>query len=164
MSRKLVTSYLIQKQSRLLFFRKDQNDAELYEGACFSIDCVSEYMDYHGDFARAVHIGEPTKQMKNVTDLTGMSWDILRDTIKLGLRFSQIRAMGKDILKKLGADVNISFTPNSFGLYHSNHVGRNGSGNREDIVVEPNMVISIDCPMGSTGMEGISLGGFDVYY
>ncbi|MBP02296.1 MAG: hypothetical protein CMM25_05765 [Rhodospirillaceae bacterium] len=131
-------------------------DAELYEGQCFSIDCVSEYMGYHGDFARAVHIGEPTKHMKNVTDLTGMSWDILRDTIKPGLRFSQIRAMGKDILKKLGADFNISFTPHSVGLYHSDHVGSNGSGDREDIVLEPNMVISIDCPMGATGMGGSS--------
>jgi Xaa-Pro aminopeptidase len=131
-------------------------DVELYDGQCFSIDCVSEYMGYHGDFARAVHIGEPTKAMRNVSDLTGKAWDALRARIKPGMRFSEIRAMGKGILKRMGAGFSISFTPHSVGLYHSDHVGSNGSGSREDIMLEPNMIISIDCPMGATGMGGSS--------
>ena len=31
-------------------------EATLRDGQCFSIDCVSEYMGYHGDFARAVYM------------------------------------------------------------------------------------------------------------
>jgi Xaa-Pro aminopeptidase len=130
--------------------------AALRDGQCFSIDCVSHYMGYHGDFARAVHIGEPPATMKRVSELTGKSWDILREQIKPGLRFSEVRAMGKAALKSLGADFDISFTPHSVGLFHADHVGNMGSPPREDIVLEPNMVLSVDCPMGATGMGGSS--------
>ncbi|MEQ8507585.1 MAG: M24 family metallopeptidase [Rhodospirillaceae bacterium] len=131
-------------------------EAQLRDGQCFSIDCVSEYMGYHGDFARAVYIGEPAKRMQRVTDITGKAWDSIREQIRPGLRFSEIRAMGKTALEKLGADFSISFTPHSVGLYHADHVGNAGSPPREDIVLEKNMVLSVDCPMGATGMGGSS--------
>ena len=130
--------------------------ATLRDGQCLSIDCVSHYMGYHGDFARAIHIGEPSAQMQKVSELTGKSWDILREQIRPGLRFSEVRAMGKAALKSLGADFDISYTPHSVGLFHADHVGNMGSPPREDIVLEPNMVLSVDCPMGATGMGGSS--------
>jgi Xaa-Pro aminopeptidase len=64
--------------------------------------------------------------------------------------------MGQEALRKMGADFNISFTPHSVGLYHADHVGNAGSPPREDIILEPNMVLSVDCPMGATGMGGSS--------
>ncbi|MBT5566240.1 MAG: aminopeptidase P family protein [Rhodospirillaceae bacterium] len=131
-------------------------EAQLHDGQCFSIDCVSEYMGYHGDFARAVHIGETSKAMRRVSELTGKSWDHIRERIKPGLTFSEVQRMGKEALRKMGADFSISFTPHSVGLYHADHVGSAGSPPREDIVLEKNMVLSIDCPMGATGMGGSS--------
>lgn len=131
-------------------------EATLTDGQCFSIDCVSEYMGYHGDFARAVHIGETSKQMRRVSELTGKSWDHIRERLKPGLKFSEVRQMGKEVLRKMGADFSISFTPHSVGLYHADHVGSMGSPPREDIVLEPRMVLSVDCPMGATGMGGSS--------
>jgi Xaa-Pro aminopeptidase len=131
-------------------------EATLSEGQCFSIDCVSEYMGYHGDFARAIHIGETSKRMQRVSELTGKSWDHVRENLKPGLRFSEVRQMGRDALRKMGADFSISFTPHSVGLYHSDHVGGGGSPAREDVVLEKGMVLSVDCPMGATGMGGSS--------
>lgn len=131
-------------------------EAQLRDGQCFSIDCVSEYMGYHGDFARAVHIGETSKGMRRVSELTGKSWDHVRERIKPGLKFSEVRRMGQEALRKMGADFSISFTPHSVGLYHADHVGNAGSPPREDIILEKNMVMSIDCPMGATGMGGSS--------
>lgn len=130
--------------------------ATLSEGQCFSIDCVSEYMGYHGDFARAIHVGDTSQQMRRVSELTGKSWDHLRENLRPGLRFSEVRSMGRETLRKMGADFSISFTPHSVGLYHSDHVGNAGSPAREDIVLEKNMVLSVDCPMGATGMGGSS--------
>ena len=131
-------------------------EAELREGQCFSIDCVSEYMGYHGDFARAIYIGEPSRRMQKVSELTGKSWDHVRENLKPGLKFSDVRRMGREALRKMGADFSISFTPHSVGLYHADHVGNMGSPPREDIVLEPRMVLSVDCPMGATGMGGSS--------
>ncbi len=131
-------------------------EAELREGQCFSIDCVSEYMGYHGDFARAIYIGEPSRRMQKASELTGKSWDHVRENLKPGLKFSDVRRMGQEALRKMGADFSISFTPHSVGLYHADHVGNMGSPPREDIVLEPRMVLSVDCPMGATGMGGSS--------
>lgn len=130
--------------------------ATLSDGQCFSIDCVSEYMGYHGDFARAVHIGETSAQMRRVSELTGKAWDHVRENLKPGLKYSEVRQMGRDALHKMGADFSISFTPHSVGLYHADHVGNQGSPPREDMVLEPRMVLSVDCPMGATGMGGSS--------
>lgn len=130
--------------------------ATLREGQCFSIDCVSEYMGYHGDFARAIYVGEPSKRMQKVSELTGRSWDHVRENIKPGVKFSEVRRMGQEALRKMGADFSISFSPHSVGLYHTDHVGPGGSPPREDIVLEPRMVLSVDCPMGATGMGGSS--------
>ena len=64
--------------------------------------------------------------------------------------------MGQEALRKMGADFSISFSPHSVGLYHTDHVGTMGSPPREDIVLEPRMILSVDCPMGATGMGGSS--------
>ena len=130
--------------------------ATLRDGQCFSIDCVSEYMGYHGDFARAIYVGEPSKRMQQVSELTGRSWDHVRENLKPGVKFSEVRRMGQEALRKMGADFSISFSPHSVGLYHTDHVGTGGSPPREDIVLEPRMVLSVDCPMGATGMGGSS--------
>ncbi|MFL2770136.1 MAG: M24 family metallopeptidase [Rhodospirillaceae bacterium] len=131
-------------------------EATLRDGQCFSIDCVSEYMGYHGDYARTVHIGETPKHMQRVSELTGKSWDDIRERLKPGLKFSEVQKMGKEALRTMGADFSISFTPHSIGLYHADHVGNMGSSVREDIVLEPRMILSVDCPMGATGMGGSS--------
>ena len=131
-------------------------EAKLRDGQCFSIDCVSEYMGYHGDFARAVYIGEPSEQMQKVSELTAASWDHVRENLRPGLKFSEVRRLGQNFLRKSGADFSISFTPHSVGLYHADHVGNMGSPPREDMVLEPRMVLSVDCPLGATGMGGSS--------
>ena len=86
--------------------------AELREGQCFSIDCVSEYMGYHGDFARAIYIGEPSRRMQKVSQLTRqVHGTMCARTCKPGLKFSDVRRMGQEALRKMGADFSISFSP-----------------------------------------------------
>lgn len=130
--------------------------ANFRDGQCFSIDCVSEYMGYHGDYARAVYVGEPIAAMKKVTDATGKAWDIVRESIKPGVKFSEIQARGRKALKDMGADYNISFTPHSVGLYHADHAGSSGLPPQGDMVLEPGMVLSVDCPLLESGAGGSS--------
>lgn len=138
-------------------------EAKFRDGQCFSIDCVSEYAGYHGDFARAVYVGEPSAKMKKVTDATGKAWETIRQSLKPGLTFAEVQATGRKALKDLGVDYNISFTPHSVGLYHSDHVGNTGLPGRTDMILEPGMVLSVDCPNlesgvgGSTHLEDLTL-------
>jgi Xaa-Pro aminopeptidase len=130
--------------------------AAFRDGQCFSIDCVSEYMGYHGDYARAVYVGEPIAAMKKVTDATGKAWERVRESIKPGVKFSDLQATGRKALKDLGVDYNISFTPHSVGLYHSDHVGSSGLPSVGDITLEAGMVLSVDCPLLESGAGGSS--------
>jgi Xaa-Pro aminopeptidase len=131
-------------------------NAELRDGAALSIDCVSHCRHYHGDFARTIFIGEPRESMKRATRAIGVAWDEIRGRLRAGLRFSEIRAIGREALKKQGADHNVSFTPHSVGLFHSDHPGASIAGGRvaQDLVLEAGMILSVDCPLLDTGVGG----------
>ena len=63
----------------------------LRDGDCFAIDAVSHGFHYNGDFGRTVFVGEPTKSMKNATDAISLGWDAVREKLRPGLRYSEIR-------------------------------------------------------------------------
>lgn len=132
-------------------------EAKFRDGQCFSIDCVSEFMGYHGDYARAVYIGDPPKNMLKVSEVSGNAWEAVRETLKPGVTFKQIIATGKQALKKMGSNYNISFTPHSVGLYHDDRDGSTGLPPQSaDPVLEAGMVMSIDCPLLEAGAGGSS--------
>jgi Xaa-Pro aminopeptidase len=131
-------------------------EAKFRDGQCFSIDCVSEFAGYHGDYARAIYIGDPSANMKKVRDATAKAWDAVRATLKPGVSFSQIRATGRDTLKKMGVTYNISFTPHSVGLFHDDRDGSQGLPQPGDPVLQPGMTLSVDCPLLEAGAGGSS--------
>jgi Xaa-Pro aminopeptidase len=63
-------------------------------------------------------------------------------------------ALGQQALKSAGKNYRVPFSPHSVGMYHSDHVGSTGLPPREDIVLEPGMILSIDCPLIETGVGG----------
>ncbi len=144
---------------RGVFMAVDRTTDELYdneftEGQAILIDCVSEYQGYHGDYGRTVFVGEPHKAILEATRAMGEGWDMVREQLRPGLKFSDIQALGQQALKRAGKTYMVPFTPHSVGLYHSDHVGSTGLPPREDIVLEPGMILSIDCPLVETGVGG----------
>lgn len=144
---------------RGVFMVIDRTSDELYEnsfrdGQAILIDCVSEYEGYHGDYGRTVFIGEPVKNMIDATKAMAIGWDSVREQLRPGLKFSEIMALGQAALRSANKRYAIPFSPHSVGLHHSDHVGSTGLGPREDIVLEPGMILSIDCPLTETGVGG----------
>lgn len=133
-------------------------DADLVEGQSFAIDCVSSLRFYHGDFARTVFIGEPAARMKAVTTATLRAWRDIQSSLRAGLRFADIQRIGRDSLRQQGAQINISFTPHSCGLFHTDHPYPTVREPQavEALVLEEGMIISVDCPLGNTGAGGSS--------
>jgi Xaa-Pro aminopeptidase len=129
-------------------------DAELRDGQAFLIDCVSEYEGYHGDYGRTVFIGEPPAAMRKVTTAIGQAWDRVRDELKPGMRFSDIRATGQAALADAGVNYRVPFNPHSVGLYHTDHTGFGTSPPIGDVLLEPGMILSIDCPLIESGVGG----------
>jgi Xaa-Pro aminopeptidase len=132
-------------------------DAELRDGAAFAIDAVSAGHHYLGDYGRTVFLGEPSKAMKRATDAISVCWDAVRERLKPGLRYSEIRQIGRDAIKSAGYDYAVAVTPHSVGLTHTDEPGRNGPGAfwvKDDLVLEENMIISVDLPVLHTGIGG----------
>lgn len=129
-------------------------DEPLREGQAFLIDCVSHLRNFHGDYGRTVFVGEPTKRMRHCTTAMANTWNELQGKIRPGLRFSQVRDMGAELLKKFAIDVPVSFSPHSVGLAHTDHPRVAADGSRVDLTIEENMILSIDCPLFETGRGG----------
>lgn len=132
----------------------EQYDAELKAGQAFLIDCVGDYQGYLGDYGRTIFIGEVSKSAERAQVAVGKAWDSLRAKLKPGIKFSEITALGQKAMSEQGSTYRVSFNPHSVGVYHSDHLGDGSSGWREDIVLRPGMIISVDCPVLESGIGG----------
>ena len=134
----------------------ETGDGEFRDGQAFQIDCVSHGFHYHGDYGRTVFIGEPTRSMKRATDAIALGWDAIMEALRPGLRYSEIRPIGMEAIRKAGHDLDVAFTPHSVGLMHTDDPGRADSPFyvKEDVVLAENMIISVDCPVRNVGLGG----------
>ena len=46
--------------------------------------------------------------MKRVTDAIALGWDAIREALRPGLRYSEIRAVGVEALKNAGYDLDVA--------------------------------------------------------
>ncbi len=132
------------------------SQGELKEGRAFLIDCVSTYLGYHGDYGRTVCVGEPNREMGKIIKGLSTTWDRLREELKLGMKFSEILALGNKLFKETNLDVGYALSPHTIGLHHSDdeNIAGFGSYAKADIALEENMVLSIDMPLLDSGMGG----------
>jgi Xaa-Pro aminopeptidase len=130
---------------------------EFKDGDAFMIDAVSQGFHYTGDYGRTIFIGEPKKSMINATKAIAIGWDAVREKLKPGLRYSEIRKIGRDAIKKAGFDYGCPVTPHSVGLFHTDEPGKGGAGaywEKDDLILQENMIISVDMPVLNTGIGG----------
>jgi len=131
-------------------------DWPLRDGMSVSIDCVSTCRNYHGDFGRTIFIGEPREPIRRATRAIATAWDDVQEKLRAGLKFSDIPRIGRESLKKQGMDLTVSFRPHSVGLFHTDQPRNDLSQGRvsPDLVLEENMILSVDCPVLDTGLGG----------
>jgi Xaa-Pro aminopeptidase len=131
-------------------------DDPLREGQAFSIDCVSTCLHYHGDFARTIFVGEPHPMMRRGTTAVFNAWQEIRSRLRAGMRFADVQRIGRETMKKQGADFTVNFTPHSVGLWHTDHPRPSITEGRslEGLVLEKDMILSVDCPILDTAMGG----------
>ena len=131
-------------------------DQPLVDGSAVSIDCVSTCRFYHGDFARTIFVGEPPIEVRRAVDAIQIAWHEIREQLRPGMRFGDVSRIGRDSLKQQGIDLSVSFTPHSVGLFHTDHPQPSLIAPRtvEDLRLEENMVLSVDCPVFMAGLGG----------
>jgi len=131
-------------------------DQPLVDGSSVSIDCVSTCRFYHGDFGRTIFIGEPNANVVRAAKAVSTAWNEIREQLKPGMKFADIPRIGRASLTRQGVDIAVSFSPHSVGLFHTDHPQPSLIEPRvpDQLVLEENMVLSVDCPMFIAGMGG----------
>lgn len=129
---------------------------EVAEGQTLMLDGVSQHLGYHGDFARTVFIGEPTRAARRAAEAAAFGWQAVREILRPGLRYSEIASAGETAIRKAGYEAVIGFGPHSVGLAHTDEPGEvhGGFWRKPDIILEPGMILSVDCPTLDTGIGG----------
>ena len=147
--------------NKAVFLNVDRVSSELSQetitdGQALFLDGVSHFMNYHGDFARTVFVGEPSAAARRAAEASAFGWSAIREKLRPGLRYSEIVAMGQEAVTKKGFGVTIGFGPHSVGLAHTDEPGELAGGfyRKPDIILEPGMIISVDCPVLDTGIGG----------
>lgn len=131
-------------------------DEPFIDGASVSIDCVSTCRFYHGDFGRTIFFGEPRPAIQRAARAVSTAWAEIREQLRPGMRFADVPRIGREALRRQGADLNVSFTPHSVGLFHTDHPQPSLIAPRrpEELVIEENSVLSVDCPVFLAGAGG----------
>jgi Xaa-Pro aminopeptidase len=128
----------------------------IMDGTSLFFDGVSHFQNYHGDYARTVFVGEPSAEARRAARTATMGWESIREQLRPGLRYSDIGALGQEVLRQTGAADHVTFGPHSVGLMHTDEPGTEMAGfyGKADLVLEENMILSIDCPSLATGIGG----------
>lgn len=126
------------------------------EGQSLFFDGVSNFQNYHGDYARTVFVGEPTAAIKREAKAATSGWEAIREALRPGMIYSDVSRIGRELLAKTGADTSVTFGPHSVGLMHTDEPGSEQGGfyGKLDLVLEENMILSVDCPSLATGIGG----------
>jgi Xaa-Pro aminopeptidase len=132
----------------------ERADGQLREGQAFMIDFVSHHSFYQGDYGRTIFFGEPDKQMRYAADTGIKAWAEVRSHLRPGLRFSEIRQIGNDTVRKLGAPFSYAFNPHTVGLQHWDQPRLSVDGKPLDLPLEAGMVLSVDCHLLNAGVNG----------
>jgi Xaa-Pro aminopeptidase len=132
------------------------SDERLRDGQTLFVDGVSQFRRYHGDYARTVFVGEPAPAAKQAAAAMSHGWQVLREQLKPGLRYSEITRLGREALRHGGFDASVGFGPHSVGLAHTDEPCEDAGGfyRKTDLVLRENMVLSVDCPVLATGIGG----------
>lgn len=123
-------------------------------------DGLGTYKGYHGDFGRSAVIGDPGPDIAARVKGFEAGWRAAYESIKPGVRYSEIAAKVIDAVKKSGFPG--TFRPpvvHSLGLQHTDDpVSRlDPPGKKPDRVLEADMVLNVDLPHLEIGWGAVHI-------
>lgn len=127
---------------------------EIRPGEAFLVDAVSHFRQYHGDFARTVVAGDPTKEILRRAKANQVGRDAIFEKLRPGYKYSEIRKFGFEAMVKAGMPAEaIIINPHSVGLEHGDDPVRDDTPFPvpADIELRPGMTITVDLPYIEAG-------------
>ena len=137
-------------------------NGEVVEGQPMMIDAVCQVNFYHGDFGRTFVLGEPTDETLARTNALKVGWEVAREVIRPGMKYSELRKLAGDAIAKVNPapdGVIFGAGPHSVGLQHTDQPYRDGLPFVvwDDLTFEENMTLTVDFPAQEIGWGGAHL-------
>lgn len=129
-------------------------DRSLGDGHAFMVDGVSSFNGYHGDFGRTVFLGDPNRRMAAMVAQIGEAWQAIRGKMVPGTTYAQLLETGEAAIKRSGMDLRVRFNVHSVGLWHTDDPFGQTPDQWLGTVLEPGMIVSVDCPLFDEGVGG----------
>lgn len=125
-----------------------QRDGVIREGRSFSIDAVSHYAGYHGDYGRTVFVGTPGATVRRALDAAVTANEAIAAALCPGLRYSDVTRIGQEAVAKAGHTITVACGAHSVGLLHTDEAFKDDSlaFGKADHLIEKDMILSVDCP------------------
>ncbi len=135
---------------------------EVVERQPMMIDAVCQVNFYHGDFGRTFVLGEPTDETLARTNALKVGWEVAREVIRPGMKYSELRKIAGDAIAKVNPapdGVIFGAGPHSVGLQHTDQPYRDGLPFVvwDDLTFEENMTLTVDFPAQEIGWGGAHL-------
>ena len=94
--------------------------------------------------------------MQQVVDALAYVWDRVLPELKVGVRYSDIWALGAKLFAETKVDAGLVMGPHAVGLHHTDEPGAKPFApfEKQDLVLEENMVLSVDMPVLGSGLGG----------
>jgi Xaa-Pro aminopeptidase len=137
-------------------------NGEVIEGQPMMIDSVCQINFYHGDFGRTFVLGEPTDETLARTNALKAGWEVAREVIRPGMKYSELRKIAGDAIAKVNPapdGVVFGAFPHSVGLQHTDQPYRDGLPFVvwDDLTFQENMTLTVDFPAQEIGWGGAHL-------
>ncbi|PEQ11349.1 hypothetical protein B2G71_17500 [Novosphingobium sp. PC22D] len=131
-------------------------EGKITEGRAFLIDAVSAYERYHGDYGRTVIVGDPHPALMRALDAAMAANRAVSENLGPDMRYSDVMTIGRDAIAALGIEAYTPSSPHSVGLFHTDEAFEGDSPifAKADHMIEPGMVLSVDCPILLTDIGG----------
>ena len=139
-------------------------NGELVKHEPMLMDCVGRFDGYCGDFGRTLVFGTPSANLEHRMNVLRRLVPAMFELVKPGIRYSELRQQGAELVQKFGARFNVGIGPHSVGMQHTDDAARDDRPFkvRADHLLEAGMTITLDMPTiepgwGSTHMESLIL-------
>lgn len=130
-------------------------DRELRRGDLVVVTLAPRYKGYHGAIARPFFIGEPSKEMLDIYNLVKTSHENTRKMLRPGIAAKDVDRVSRQLINEAGLGNHFTYT----GVHSTGVIEFEIPVLSSDskVIIEKNMVLSIDIPIFLTDWGGMRL-------
>lgn len=132
---------------------------KIRRGEPIMFDGLGHFKHYHGDFGRCAVVGEPTAKHRQRHRALCVGWEVAREWLKPGIRYSELSATVGQAVRRAGIPDFRDPIVHSLGLEHTDDPKPPGvqPQTKPDQYLQAGMVVNVDMPHTEIGWGSVHM-------